>query len=65
MLDVGGARQVIITVPPGVVHGYRNVGVSDALLINCPNRLYAGEGRAESVDEIRHEDRADSPFVMD
>ena len=65
VLEVGTNRPVTVTVPPGVVHGYRNVGDVDALLINCPNRLYAGAGRREPVDENRHEDRADSPFVMD
>jgi len=34
-------------------------------VINCPNRLYAGEGRREPVDEIRHEDDANTIFRMD
>ena len=48
-----------------MVHAYRNVGEHDALIINCPNQLYAGEGKQESVDEIRHEDQAESVFVME
>jgi hypothetical protein len=33
-------------------------------VINIPNRLYAGVNRAEPVDEIRHEDAADSRFKL-
>lgn len=61
----GRDRPAIVTVPPGVVHGYRNVGTAGALIVNCPNRLYGGQARREEVDEIRHEDLPDSPFVMD
>jgi len=35
------------------------------MVINCPNRLYAGQGRQEKVDEIRHEDDSDTVFRMD
>jgi dTDP-4-dehydrorhamnose 3,5-epimerase len=45
-----------VVVPKGVVHAYRNVGNSTGLVVNLPDRLYAGEGRREEVDEIRHED---------
>ena len=45
-----------VVVPRGVVHAYRNVGQQTGLVINLPDRLYAGEGRREEVDEIRHED---------
>jgi dTDP-4-dehydrorhamnose 3,5-epimerase len=47
-----------------VVHAYKNTGVVPGWVFNAPNRLYAGEGKRGPVDEIRHEDRADSPFVM-
>ncbi len=65
VMDLGEANPTVAIVPPGVVHAYRNVGEHDALIINCPNQLYAGEGKQESVDEIRHEDQAESVFVMD
>jgi len=52
-------------VPPGVVHAYKNVSRVAGLVFNCPNRLYAGRHREEPVDEIRHEDRRDSPFRLD
>jgi len=52
---VGEANPAFVAVPPGVVHAYRNVGEADALVLNFPNRLYAGKGKKEPVDEIRHE----------
>ena len=61
---VGEANPVFVTVPPGVVHGYRNAGDRDAFVINVPNRLYAGWNRSEPVDEIRHESDEDSPFKL-
>jgi dTDP-4-dehydrorhamnose 3,5-epimerase len=54
-----------LVVPPGVVHGYRNVSDRPGLVINCANRLYRGPGRQEPVDEIRYEDDADSPFRLE
>ena len=65
IIKVGQDNPMIATVPPGVVHAYWNVGETDALVVNCPNQLYAGEGKKEPVDEIRHEDVVDSPFKMD
>ena len=60
--EAGEHRPMMVIVPKGVVHEYRNVGSCDGLVINCPNRLYAGWGRKESVDEIRHEADPESPF---
>lgn len=54
-----------IIVPKGVVHAYQNVGESDGIVINCPNRLYMGERRQEPIDEIRHEDDPETIFRMD
>ena len=54
-----------VIVPKGVVHAYRNVGHTVGVVINLPNRLYAGEGRREEVDEIRHEDDPDTVFRVD
>lgn len=44
-----------LIVPPGVAHAYRNIGSEPGIVLNFPNRLYAGEGRRKEVDEIRHE----------
>ena len=63
-LILGEDKPTRVVIPPGVVHGYRNVGSSVGIVLNLPNRLYRGAGRKEPVDEIRHEDQADSPFVM-
>ncbi|HXH61223.1 MAG TPA: dTDP-4-dehydrorhamnose 3,5-epimerase family protein [Fimbriimonadaceae bacterium] len=60
---VGAANPVLVFVPPGVVHAYRNVGKEEAFVLNFPNRLYAGWGKKEPVDEIRHED-FDSKFKL-
>jgi len=64
-VDLGESQPAVVIVPPGVVHAYRNIGPVDGLVFNAPNRLYAGEGKKEAVDEIRHEDAADSPFCLD
>lgn len=64
-LIVGALNPQAVLVPKGVVHAYRNVGETDGLVINCPNRLYGGAGRREPVDEIRHEHDPDTIFRMD
>ena len=35
------------------------------MVVNLPNRLYAGQGKKEPVDEIRHEADPQSIFVLD
>jgi dTDP-4-dehydrorhamnose 3,5-epimerase len=64
-LDAGAARPLLVIVPKGVVHAYKNVGSEDGLVFNSPNRLYAGWKRTEPVDEIRHENDPSSPFSVD
>ena len=64
-LFVGIDNPKAIIVPPGVVHAYRNVGNSDGVVINCPNRLFMGAGKREAVDEIRHEDDPYTIFKID
>ena len=61
----GEENPCVIIVPEGVVHAYRNVGNRPGWVINCPNRLYAGSGRKEPVDEIRHEAAINTPFHME
>ncbi len=61
----GADHPMSVVIPPGVVHGYKVVGTKPGMVFNCPNRLYAGEGRREKVDEIRYEDKPDSPFSFD
>ena len=62
---VGSSNPMMVIVPPGVVHAYRNVSDEPGLVFNCPNRLYKGWGKQEPVDEIRHENIPDSPFRME
>ena len=40
-------------------------GRRPALVFNAPNRLYAGWGKKEPVDEIRHEDADPPRFILD
>lgn len=54
-----------LLVPKGVVHCYRCISDEVGWVVNCPNRLFAGQGKQEPIDEIRHEDDPDNPFVKD
>ncbi|GAM08171.1 putative low-salt glycan biosynthesis epimerase Agl13 [Geobacter sp. OR-1] len=69
-----GVRQVIyagldapvmLIVPPGVIHAYKNIGQENGIVFNAPNRLYAGEGKRSPVDEIRHEEAAEMLYLLD
>lgn len=60
----GESAPKSVVIPCGLVHAYQNVGQVDGIVINCPNRLYMGAGRAEAVDEIRHEDDPHTIFTM-
>ncbi|MCS6776225.1 MAG: WxcM-like domain-containing protein [Chloroherpetonaceae bacterium] len=62
-LEAGEANPIFLLVPPGVVHAYRNIGDTDAFILNFPDQLYAGWGRREPVDEIRYEE-TDSEFQL-
>jgi dTDP-4-dehydrorhamnose 3,5-epimerase len=53
-----------VVIPPGVVHGYKNVEKENGVVINLPNKLYAGYGKEDPVDEIRHEEDENSPFEI-
>lgn len=62
---VGIDKPMLLVIPPGVVHAYKNVSAEQGIVFNCPNRLYKGPGRKEPVDEIRHEEDASSRFRLD
>jgi dTDP-4-dehydrorhamnose 3,5-epimerase len=62
---VGADKPMLLIIPAGVAHAYKNVGKESGIVFNCPNRLYKGPGRKEPVDEIRHEEDKESPFQLD
>jgi dTDP-4-dehydrorhamnose 3,5-epimerase len=64
-LDVGIDDPMAVVVPKGIVHGYKNIGDLDGMVINCPNRLYMGQQKREPIDEIRHEDDPETIFRID
>lgn len=64
-LFVGADNPQAVIVPKGVAHAYKNIGSVPGVVINCPNRLYMGEGKKEPIDEIRHEDNPNTVFRME
>ena len=67
---VGADKPMAVVVPVGVVHAYKNVSGEPGIVFNCPNRLYKGWNRTgwirgQGVDEIRHEEEAESRFRLD
>ncbi|HEY4708525.1 MAG TPA: dTDP-4-dehydrorhamnose 3,5-epimerase family protein [Thermodesulfobacteriota bacterium] len=64
-LVAGESNPTMVIVPKRVVHAYRNVGDSEGLVINCPNRLFKGNGKKEPVDEVRYEHDSNSPYKLD
>jgi len=61
MIFFGGEdNPILVVVPPGVVHGYKNVSKTvRGMVLNYPDRLFMGSGKKEPVDEVRHEDEED------
>lgn len=62
---VGESNKVSVTVPPGVVHGYKSITSSGSLSINLPDKLFAGRNKKEVIDEIRHEKDPNSKFKIE
>jgi len=65
VLEAGEEHPRSILIPPGVVHAYKNVGGKQGMVHNYPNRLFAGWGKAEPVDEIRYENDPATIFTLD
>lgn len=55
----------IVIVPPRVVHAYKNSGTSDGMVLNFPDRLFAGQHKKEKVDEVRYENDPETPFRIE
>lgn len=62
--EYGENNPAAVIIPPGVVHGYKCVSKIPSLVINLPDTLYAGQDKAEEVDEIRHEQDPESKFKI-
>lgn len=62
-VEVGEHNPTMAIVPPGVVHGYKCIK-GPAYSINLPDKLYRGEGKKEEIDEIRWEEKEDSPYKI-
>lgn len=65
IVDTGEANPITAIIPPGVIHAYRNTGRTDGIVLNCPNRLYAGYNKQDSVDEIRYEGLNIHQLILD
>jgi dTDP-4-dehydrorhamnose 3,5-epimerase len=62
----GQDNPLSVIIPPGVVHGYKNVSrLERGMVLNYPDRLFMGWGKKEAVDEIRYEDDPDSEYTME
>lgn len=65
VFDAGEDEPKSVIVPAGVVHAYKNIGTVPGWVVNLPNKLYAGNGRKEPVDEIRHESDPKTAYTLD
>ncbi len=63
-IKLGKNNPATVVVPPGVVHGYKCVSQVPGWCINLPDKLYAGLGKNNQVDEIRWEEDPASPFKI-
>jgi dTDP-glucose 4,6-dehydratase len=61
---MGESNPSAVTIPPGVVHAYKNISDKPGHVFNAPNQLFAGHGKKGPIDEIRHEDVENSPYVV-
>ena len=41
-LFAGADNPMMVIVPPGVVHGYKNIGEETGMVVNFPDKLYRG-----------------------
>jgi len=64
VLEVGENNPCLVIVPPGVIHGYKCISDYPALSVNLPDKLYKGINKEQAIDEIRWENKADSPYKI-
>lgn len=48
-LTLGDRNPGLVVIPPDVYHGWKNIGVSESIVINLPSRLYDYD-RPDSLD---------------
>jgi dTDP-4-dehydrorhamnose 3,5-epimerase len=46
---MGEKNPILVTIPPGVVHGMKGIGTEPAMLVNVPTEMY----RYDKPDEFR------------
>jgi len=63
-MEVGENNPVMVIVPPGVVHAYKNVGKTNFTIINHTDVYYGGPDGKGKVDEIRHEKKENNPYFL-
>jgi dTDP-4-dehydrorhamnose 3,5-epimerase len=63
--EVGEKQPVAVYIPPSVVHAYKCISKQRGLVVNLPDKLYAGIQRGQDVDEVRYEERENTLFVLD
>jgi dTDP-4-dehydrorhamnose 3,5-epimerase len=64
-MEAGQERALMVIIPAGVVHAYKNIGTVPGWSINLPNRLYGGVGRKDAIDEVRHENDPNTQFRLE
>ena len=56
---LGVHRPELVVIPPGVLHGFKCVGETEAVVVNCPTEVY----NADAPDEYRIDAHAeDVPY---
>lgn len=63
-ITFGILNPALVTIKPGVVHGYINIGKDGVYIMNFPDRLYKGEDKLMPVDEIRYEETLHERYRM-
>jgi dTDP-4-dehydrorhamnose 3,5-epimerase len=61
----GASMPTLVIIPPGIAHAYKCVSDVPGVVFNAANKLYAGWGKKETVDEIRHERDNPEMFPLD
>lgn len=62
--EFGEDNLTSVIIPPGVVHAYKCISDTPAMVINLPDKLYKGQDKNQEIDEIRWEADPDSPFKI-